>query len=149
MCYSKASADSGKMCIIATFMKRAPANVEPIAWSRGFCLNVLDLMGRVPTPTTIKKNRSITRDLSNARIRLLSILISDRFIIWDYYMVIEYSISYTIIFVIIGWVTHLTGPSTRNSCSSVSTMKSTFDRSNPSIMWRRSNSHFPLTGWKS
>jgi hypothetical protein len=61
------------MWIIATFIKRAPANVVPNALSFLLVLNVYDLNGKVPTITTIKKNKSINPIFSNLIKRLSSI----------------------------------------------------------------------------
>jgi hypothetical protein len=62
--YSNVSADSGKICKIATLMKRAPANVEPKMRSLGLDLKAFDRMGRVPTKVTIPKNSTMKNTLS-------------------------------------------------------------------------------------
>ncbi len=57
--YSIASADSGKICIIATLINKEPANVVPIDRSIGFDLKAADRRGNVPTNVTMTKNNTI------------------------------------------------------------------------------------------
>ncbi len=54
--------------MIATFRKRQPAKVAPIALRRGLLLKVLDRIGRVPKMITITKKTIMTTILRIVKI---------------------------------------------------------------------------------
>ena len=60
--------------MIETLMKRAPANVAPMARSRGRFLKFLDLIGRDPTTITMIKKRIIRKIFKRMRRDELSII---------------------------------------------------------------------------
>ena len=71
---SIASADSGRICMMATFTKRAPAKVVPMALRKRLLLKVASRRGSDPTIMTMRTNRTIKAILSMARIVVYSII---------------------------------------------------------------------------
>lgn len=63
------SADSGRMCRMATFKKSAPAKVVPSVCRTLFVLKLWSLNGNVPTTVTI-----VTKRIMNETFRMASIV---------------------------------------------------------------------------
>lgn len=73
------SADSGSICIRATLIKIAPANVAPIVRKSGLCLKDLERIGKVPKNKTIPKKASINKTLRIGSNISLSIKYENRY----------------------------------------------------------------------
>ena len=65
-----ASADSGRMWMMATLMKSAPAKVVPMALKNLFFLKVAMRRGMVPTMMTMAMKRAMKAHLRIARMVL-------------------------------------------------------------------------------
>lgn len=61
--YSKVSADSGRICSIATLIKRAPAKVDPMIRYLGLVLKAFERRGNVPIKHTMTKNSAMNTTL--------------------------------------------------------------------------------------
>ena len=65
------------MCRIATLIKSAPANVDPIILNFGFVLKAWERIGKVPTTQTMTKKIIINKTLSK------EVRISNSISIWS------------------------------------------------------------------